>query len=204
MKILFGGSAIFASALLATSVLFSAHSSVAETTHNASDSKQQKTQPPKPIASVEVPSILDAPASVGIAPSSSPAVPLTLNITDSPPIMKKIEMRAEKLVLPTTQTYVATAYSLYGRTASGRFVSKGIIAADHRVLPLGTRVRLEAGSYSGEYLVADTGGAIRGRKIDVWVPSTREALRFGRRSIKLTVLNYGVRRIKSSSKARSS
>jgi 3D (Asp-Asp-Asp) domain-containing protein len=65
-------------------------------------------------------------------------------------------------------------------------------------------VRLEAGSYSGEYLVADTGGAIRGRKIDVWVPSTREALRFGRRSIKLTVLNYGVRRIKSSSKARSS
>ena len=85
-------------------------------------------------------------------------------------------------------TFTATAYSLRGRTASGRQVSRGIIAADRRVLPLGTRVRLTAGSYSGEYLVADTGGAVRGRKIDIWVPSTGEAMRFGRRPVKLTIL----------------
>ncbi|MCA1633309.1 MAG: 3D domain-containing protein [Acidobacteria bacterium] len=89
--------------------------------------------------------------------------------------------------LPTT--YTATAYSLRGRTASGRMVSRGLIAADRRVLPLGTRVRLQAGSYSGEYLVADTGGAVRGRLIDIWMPSTSEAMRFGRRPIKLTVLS---------------
>ncbi|HYO63844.1 MAG TPA: 3D domain-containing protein [Pyrinomonadaceae bacterium] len=75
-----------------------------------------------------------------------------------------------------------------GRTASGQHVTRGIIAADRRVLPLGTRVRLDAGPYSGEYLVADTGGAVRGRKIDIWVPSGREAVRFGRRKVKLTVL----------------
>jgi 3D (Asp-Asp-Asp) domain-containing protein len=86
-------------------------------------------------------------------------------------------------------TFTATAYALRGRTASGRYVSRGIIAADRRVLPIGTRVRLQAGSYSGEYLVADTGGAVRGRKIDIWVPSTSEAMRFGRRSVKLTVLS---------------
>jgi len=85
-------------------------------------------------------------------------------------------------------TFTATAYSLRGRTASGRQVSRGIIAADRRVLPLGTRVRLTAGSYSGEYLVADTGGAVRGRKIDIWRPSTGEAMRFGRRPVKLTIL----------------
>jgi 3D (Asp-Asp-Asp) domain-containing protein len=85
-------------------------------------------------------------------------------------------------------TFTATAYSLRGRTASGRYVSRGIIAADRRVLPLGTRVRLTAGSYSGEYLVADTGGAVRGRKIDIWMPSTSEAMRFGRRPVKLTIL----------------
>jgi 3D (Asp-Asp-Asp) domain-containing protein len=85
-------------------------------------------------------------------------------------------------------TFTATAYSLRGRTASGRMVSRGIIAADRRVLPLGTRVRLQAGSYSGEYLVADTGGAVRGRKIDIWVPNTPEAMRFGRRPVKLTIL----------------
>ena len=88
------------------------------------------------------------------------------------------------------QTFTATAYSLRGRTASGHNVRRGFIAADRRVLPLGTRVRLQAGSQSGEYTVADTGGAVRGRKIDIWVPSTSEAMRFGRRSVKLTVLKY--------------
>ena len=90
--------------------------------------------------------------------------------------------------------YTATAYSLYGRTASGKPVSKGLIAADPSVLPLGTRVRLDAGQYSGEYLVADTGGAVRGKRIDIWTPTSREAMRFGRRLVKLTVLSYGPRR----------
>jgi 3D (Asp-Asp-Asp) domain-containing protein len=90
--------------------------------------------------------------------------------------------------------YVATAYSLRGRTASGRLVSKGLIAADPRILPLGTRVRLEAGPYSGEYLVADTGGLIKGKRIDIWTPTSRDAMRFGRRTVKLTVLSYGGKR----------
>lgn len=93
------------------------------------------------------------------------------------------------------ETYTATAYNLRGRTASGRFVTRGIIAADRRVLPLGSRVRLLAGVYSGEYTVADTGSAVRGRKIDVWVPGLREAVNFGRRKIKLTVLTYGAKKI---------
>jgi 3D (Asp-Asp-Asp) domain-containing protein len=96
-----------------------------------------------------------------------------------------------------TETYSATAYSLRGRTASGQYVSRGLIAADPRHLPLGTRVRLDAGPWSGEYLVADTGGAIKGRKIDIWTPSTREALQFGRRNVKLTVLSVPVKRPKT-------
>jgi 3D (Asp-Asp-Asp) domain-containing protein len=99
----------------------------------------------------------------------------------------------EKALLPATQ-YVATAYSLRGRTASGRMVSKGLIAADPSHLPLGSRVRLDAGGYSGEYLVADTGGAIKGRRIDIWISTTREALQFGRRTVKVTVLSYGGKR----------
>ena len=94
----------------------------------------------------------------------------------------------ENYVVPPA-SYVATAYSLRGRTASGRPVAKGLIAADPRHLPLGARVRLEAGAYSGEYLVADTGSMVRGRRIDIWTPSSREAMRFGRRTVKLTVLS---------------
>jgi len=99
----------------------------------------------------------------------------------------------ETYVVPPTN-YVATAYSLHGRTASGRPVAKGLIAADPRHLPLGSRVRLEAGAYSGEYLVADTGTLVRGKRIDIWTPTSREAMRFGRRTVKLTVLSYGGRR----------
>lgn len=90
--------------------------------------------------------------------------------------------------------YVATAYSLRGRTASGLYVSKGLIAADPRFLPLGSRVRLDAGPYSGEYLVADTGTLVKGRRIDIWTPTSREAMKFGRRTVKLTILSYGGKR----------
>ena len=96
----------------------------------------------------------------------------------------------EVYVVPPA-TYIATAYSLHGRTASGRPVAKGLIAADPRHLPLGSRVRLDAGSYSGEYLVADTGSMVRGKRIDIWTPTSREAMRFGRRAVKLTVLSLG-------------
>ena len=105
----------------------------------------------------------------------------------------------EKPVVPAT-SYVATAYSLRGRTASGRMVSRGLIAADPRVLPLGSRVRLEVPGYHGEYLVADTGGLIKGKRIDIWIPSSREAMRFGRRTVKLTVLSYGAKRMRRSAK----
>jgi len=90
--------------------------------------------------------------------------------------------------------YVATAYSLRGKTASGRMVGRGLIAADPRVLPLGSRVRLDHPGYSGEYVVADTGGMIRGKRIDIWTPSSGEAMRFGRRTVKLTVLSYPAKR----------
>jgi 3D (Asp-Asp-Asp) domain-containing protein len=99
------------------------------------------------------------------------------------------EIASEENYIVPPASYVATAYSLRGRTASGRPVAKGLIAADPRHLPLGARVRLEAGAYSGEYLVADTGSMVRGRRIDIWTPSSREAMRFGRRTVKLTVLS---------------
>jgi 3D (Asp-Asp-Asp) domain-containing protein len=85
-------------------------------------------------------------------------------------------------------SYKATAYCLKGRTASGSGVRRGIVAADPRVLPLGTRIQITAGSYSGTYTVTDTGGAIRGRILDLWVPNCSEAIRFGRKNISVSVL----------------
>lgn len=77
----------------------------------------------------------------------------------------------------------ATAYCLRGRTATGGNVRRGIVAADPRVLPLGSRIQITAGGYTGIYTVTDTGGAVKGRKLDIWVPSCSEARQFGNRSI---------------------
>lgn len=171
MKAMFGRGAIIASILLLGLVAFSAKTSIAETLFSPFQSNNSKQDKEINAAVREAEEML----------SESSAHP---------------EPRA---VVPATH-YVATAYSLRGRTASGRMVSKGLIAADPRVLPLGSRVKLEAGGYSGEYLVADTGGMIKGKRIDIWIPSSREAMRFGRRKVKLTVLSYPQRRARKTSK----
>jgi 3D (Asp-Asp-Asp) domain-containing protein len=85
----------------------------------------------------------------------------------------------------------ATAYCLRGRTANGGSVRRGVVAADPRVLPLGTRIYLNAGAYSGNYIVADTGGGVKGRKLDIWVPNCSEAMRFGRRNVSVNILGRG-------------
>lgn len=128
---------------------------------------------------------------------SDPSSPTSVPKAPVEPVSAVNNGRSEPVV--AAQTYTATAYSLRGRTASGRLVSRGLIAADPRVLPLGTRVRVEAGALSGEYLVADTGGAVKGRRIDIWIPTAREAMKFGRRAVKLTVLSFGGKRAKAGS-----
>jgi len=82
-------------------------------------------------------------------------------------------------------SFSATAYCLRGRTAMGHGVRRGLIAADPRVLRLGSRINIAAGPYSGSYLVSDTGGKIKGKRLDIWMPSCTEAKRFGRRSVQV-------------------
>jgi 3D (Asp-Asp-Asp) domain-containing protein len=147
-----------------------------------------QTQDPKPAVKQEA--VLEVAGQIPDNEEAEPASP----VVDSTPATA-VEKPAVTSI--SAESYSATAYSLRGKTASGQYVSRGLIAADPRLLPLGTRVRLDAGAWSGEYLVADTGGAIRGRKIDIWTPTSREALQFGRRPVRLTVLSLpqGARRL---------
>ena len=98
---------------------------------------------------------------------------------------------------PTTgprMPFEATAYSIEGTTAAGTKARKGIVAADPKVLPLGTRIRVHgAGRHSGEYVVRDTGPAIKGREIDVYIANDREAKRFGRKSVQVEVVQHAAR-----------
>lgn len=108
--------------------------------------------------------------------------------------LEDAEEAAESSSENKARAFRATAYCLSGKTASGRTVRRGIVAADTRVLPLGTRVRLTAGKYTGNYVVADTGGRIKGRVLDIWVPSCAEARSWGRRTVGVTVLGKAKKR----------
>ena len=182
---LIGGSAV-AAVLLSCSLLLLVETSVAEPLGQGAQEVRQKgaTAETKTPGAETAQATHSAPA--GDAEAADRADAATPDETKA--AVDKTEKGAEGEETLPAVTYTATAYSLRGRTASGSYVRRGIIAADRRVLPLGTRVRLEAGSYSGEYVVADTGGAVRGRKIDIWMPHTSEAMRFGRRPVRLTVL----------------
>lgn len=80
----------------------------------------------------------------------------------------------------------------YGITASGMRAQYGVVAVDPRVIPLGTRLYIEAvdGSWTYGYCVAgDTGSGIKGNRVDLFYNSRAEALNFGRRQARVYILN---------------
>ena len=92
-------------------------------------------------------------------------------------------------------TVTATAYTAAPgkKTASGKVAQYGVIAVDPKVIPLGTKLYVESTddgkSWQYGYCVAgDTGGAVKGNKIDLYYGSRNECLQFGRRSAIVYVL----------------
>lgn len=74
-------------------------------------------------------------------------------------------------------------------THLGTQVRPGIIAVDPRVIPLGSRVHIEFADGHGVYATAeDTGGAIKGNRIDIAMRSVDEAYKFGMQKVKVYVL----------------
>ena len=125
---------------------------------------------------------LSAPPTTTAAAAPSPAPPTTTTSTATP---------APTPAAPApggTRTLVvdAVAYHLPGKTASGLPVGVGVIAVDPRVIPLGTRVFVPG---YGPAVAADVGTAIIGNIIDLWMPTTAQALAWGRRTVTITI--YG-------------
>jgi len=89
--------------------------------------------------------------------------------------------------------FTATAYCKGTTTAAGTAVRRGIAAADRDVLPPGSVVSLSTGDpeFDGVYTVLDTGPAVQGHILDLYVWSCHEALAFGRRSVSATILRLG-------------
>ena len=89
---------------------------------------------------------------------------------------------------------VATAYDAVScgyapgtaRTATGAIAQYGVVAVDPTVIPLGTRLYVDGYGYA---VAADTGGAIKGNKIDLCFNTRSESLQYGRRNVNVYILN---------------
>jgi 3D (Asp-Asp-Asp) domain-containing protein/LysM repeat protein len=131
---------------------------------------QEEAAPPQP--AVQAPPA--QPASPAPAPSA-PAAPSS----NSP---KEITVKAT--------AYTASCDGCSGITATGINIkanpNEKVIAVDPSVIPLGSKVYVEG---FGEATAADTGGAIKGNRIDVFIPSEQDAINFGVKQLKVTILN---------------
>ena len=77
-------------------------------------------------------------------------------------------------------SFLVSCYALGGHTATGAPVSSAIVAVDPRVVRLGSHVMIGG---VGRRVAADTGGAIRGHRLDIWMPSVSACRRFGVRRL---------------------
>jgi len=93
----------------------------------------------------------------------------------------------------TRLRFTATAYCKGTTTASGVNVRTGIAAADPDLLPVGSVIQVYklGEKYNGIYTIMDTGPAVQGRHIDIYMWSCNEALSFGRRDMAVNLLRLG-------------
>jgi uncharacterized protein YabE (DUF348 family) len=109
-----------------------------------------------------------------------------------------VTARGDRIRFSKALTMMATAYHAgvestgktpdhpeYGITYTGVRVQKGIVAVDPKVIPLGTRLYVEGYGYA---VAADIGSAIKGNRIDLYHDTYEEAMRYGRRRVKVYFL----------------
>lgn len=97
---------------------------------------------------------------------------------------------SQKEITVSATAYTASCEGCSGITATGVNLidnpNQKVIAVDPSVIPLGTKVHVEG---YGNAIAADTGGAIKGNKIDVFIPSKNAAVQWGRKTVKVTIID---------------
>lgn len=118
--------------------------------------------------------------------NNSSSTPSKNNSSSSSVKGKTITMNASAYDLSYASTGKRPGDKAYGITASGMKARYGVVAVDPKVIPLGTKLYIEG---YGNAIAGDTGGAIKGNRIDLFYNSNKEAMDFGRRQVKVTILD---------------
>jgi 3D (Asp-Asp-Asp) domain-containing protein len=127
-------------------------------------------------------------------PERTASAPPPATVADLPEMPREAPTRAE-LPVDTVMEMRSTAYCLRGSMRTGVRVRDGMAAADPAVLPLGSVVRVSHrdGREIGIFVIMDTGGAVRGNKLDIWLSSCAEARAWGIQRVNAEVIAIGRR-----------
>jgi len=131
---------------------------------------------------------------VVLLPALLLAVALITTPAEAPTVIESAgtsisEYRQIEAPKPEPMIFEATAYCYTGnRTYTGTWPSRGTIAVDPTIIPLGTRLFVEG---YGEGIAEDTGGAIKGEIIDLYMLDRNEALSWGRRQVEVRIIGEG-------------
>lgn len=116
-----------------------------------------------------------------VASSSAKTASKTPSRSTSGSVVKEFTVSAS--------AYTASCKGCSGITKTGLNLKKNpglkVIAVDPKVIKLGTKVHVEGYGYA---VAGDIGSAIKGNKIDVFIPSKSKALKWGRKNVKIKIL----------------
>ncbi len=174
---------------VATAVVEKPVQSVAGTTKETkstvtSDKKTNKSTPvapATPAATTEKPKESAPVAAATEKPKESQATKQAASTTSN---------TSQKEITVTATAYTATCDGCSGITSTGINLLENpdakVISVDPSVIPLGSKVHVEG---YGEAIAGDTGGAIKGNKIDIFIPSKQDAINYGVQQVKVTILD---------------
>ena len=122
--------------------------------------------------------------------STSESANTTTNEANTVIEASKSEDEGTKQITVKATAYTASCEGCSGTTATGVDLNANpdakVIAVDPSVIPLGSKVYVEG---YGVATAADTGGAIKGNRIDVFLPSEQDAINWGNKQVRVKILN---------------
>ena len=128
-------------------------------------------------------------------PKSKPeATPSTASVStvqvSQPTTSRSSAGSSSKVIYMNSTAYTAFCSGCSGITATGinlrAHPDVKVVAVDPDVIPLGTKLYVEGYGYA---VAGDTGGAINGNRIDIFMADRSDALNWGRRTVKVKILD---------------
>jgi 3D (Asp-Asp-Asp) domain-containing protein len=120
---------------------------------------------------------------------AQPAVPEVIAVGKRAMIASRGDFAGHEYLMLEATAYYSGPNNFGGaigpRTATGLLAQRGVVAVDPSVIPLGSRLFIDGYGYA---VAGDTGGAIQGMRIDLCFNSYDEAIRFGRRTVKVYII----------------